>query len=83
MKKKKRVLMKTRTGKRKRVPPLSMAILVRLWPDELDELDAWISEQEEPRPTRPEAIRRRLGYSPARMFGTGGRRQYARRDKGE
>ncbi len=31
---------------------------VRLQPDQLAAVDAWISEQPEPRPTRPEAIRR-------------------------
>ena len=31
---------------------------VRLPPAELDALDAWIATQPEPRPTRPEAVRR-------------------------
>ena len=30
---------------------------VRLQPDQLTALDAWISAREEPRPSRPEAIR--------------------------
>ncbi len=30
---------------------------VRLLPDLLEPLDAWIAEQAEPKPTRPEAIR--------------------------
>jgi hypothetical protein len=34
--------------------------MVRLLPTPLDALDAWIAAQPEPRPTRPEAIRRLL-----------------------
>lgn len=33
---------------------------VRLQPDQLAALDAWIEGQEEPRPSRPEAIRKLL-----------------------
>ncbi len=33
---------------------------VRLQPDALRNLDAWIEAQPEPRPTRPEAVRRLL-----------------------
>jgi hypothetical protein len=36
------------------------SIDVRLEPNELTGLDAWIAAQTEPRPTRPEAIRRIL-----------------------
>lgn len=35
-------------------------IQVRLQPEQLAALDAWIVGQEEPRPSRPEAIRRIL-----------------------
>jgi hypothetical protein len=35
-------------------------ILVRLQPDQLAKLDAWISSHREPQPTRPEAVRRIL-----------------------
>jgi len=35
-------------------------ITVRIPPDQLAALDAWIERQDEPRPTRPEAIRRLL-----------------------
>jgi hypothetical protein len=31
---------------------------VRLLPETMDPLDAWIEEQPDPKPTRPEAIRR-------------------------
>lgn len=33
---------------------------VRMQPDQLDELDGWISDQAEPKPSRPEAVRRLL-----------------------
>lgn len=35
-------------------------IQVRLQPDQLAALDRWIEGQEDPRPSRPEAIRRLL-----------------------
>ena len=35
-------------------------VVVRLQPDDLDALDAHIAAQPEPKPTRPEAIRRVL-----------------------
>lgn len=35
-------------------------VLVRLQPDQLARLDAWIAAQPEPAPTRPEAVRRLL-----------------------
>lgn len=35
----------------------STPVMVRLQPDQLAALDAWIARQDEPRPTRPEAIR--------------------------
>ena len=31
---------------------------VRVPPDELAELDAWIAAQDDPKPTRPEALRK-------------------------
>ena len=34
--------------------------MVRLQPDQLAQLDAWIEEQPRPSPTRPEAVRRLL-----------------------
>lgn len=34
---------------------------VRLQPDQLAALDAWIARQDEPRPSRPEAVRQMLG----------------------
>jgi len=34
---------------------------VRMLPDLLGALDAWIAKQPEPKPTRPEAVRRLLG----------------------
>jgi hypothetical protein len=36
---------------------LGTGILVRMH-DQLDALDAWIAKQDDPKPTRPEAIRR-------------------------
>jgi hypothetical protein len=36
----------------------SILIAVRLPPADLERLDAWIAAQEEPKPTRPEALRR-------------------------
>jgi hypothetical protein len=39
-------------------PPVGATQLnVRIPPGELAELDAWIAEQDEPKPTRPEALR--------------------------
>lgn len=38
----------------------STPIMVRLQPDQLAALDRWIDRQEEPRPSRPEAIRQIL-----------------------
>lgn len=35
---------------------------VRLQPDQLAALDAWIAQQDEPRPSRPEAIRKLLAH---------------------
>jgi len=42
------------------------SIGVRLEPNELTGLDAWIAAQSEPRPTRPEAIRRVLAEALAK-----------------
>lgn len=36
-------------------------IMVRVYPDQLAALDAWISAQSDPKPSRPEAIRKALG----------------------
>lgn len=47
-------------SKRGRPPVDSEAVNVRLERPALDALDAWIAKQSEPRPTRPEAIRRLL-----------------------
>jgi len=47
--------------KKKRGPPATgkgALIGVRLQPDGLSELDAWIANQRDPKPSRPEAIRR-------------------------
>jgi cytochrome c553 len=48
--------------KRKRGRPATDAtpVLVRLKADALSTLDAWIAEQPDPKPSRPEAIRRLL-----------------------
>lgn len=35
-------------------------IMVRMPPDQLAALDAWISAQSDPKPSRPEAIRKAL-----------------------
>lgn len=35
--------------------------MLRLQPDQLAALDKWIDGQEEPRPSRPEAIRQIIG----------------------
>lgn len=35
-------------------------VMVRLQPDQLAALDAWIATQPEPKPSRPEAVRRLL-----------------------
>jgi Arc/MetJ-type ribon-helix-helix transcriptional regulator len=43
-----------------RPPAGSTLIGVRLPPNELAALDAWIAKQNEPRPSRPEAIRHHL-----------------------
>lgn len=41
-------------------PTGGVGLMVRVQPDLLAQLDAWISEQSEPRPSRPEAVRRLL-----------------------
>jgi hypothetical protein len=49
------------TKKRMGRPPVgSTSINVRLPPAELAALDAWIVKQDDPQPSRPEAIRRHL-----------------------
>jgi hypothetical protein len=57
-----RFLMKRQTVlSRKRGPPATgkgLLIGVRLQPDNLSALDGWITGQPDPKPTRPEAIRR-------------------------
>jgi hypothetical protein len=69
----------------KRKPPTT-AVQVRLWPDDLERLDDWISEQDDPKPTRPEALRRLAGFDAAKVVGAGKERQYVlrrRRKEGE
>lgn len=46
--------------KKKRPDQPGTPVVVRLQPDQLDELDGWIAKQDDPRPTRPEAVRRIL-----------------------
>jgi len=46
------------------------SINVRLEPNELTGLDAWIAAHSEPRPTRPEAIRRILAEALAKTVHT-------------
>jgi hypothetical protein len=48
--------------RRKRSPQAGQLIGVRLQPDQLAALDAWMAQQPEPM-TRPEAVRRILGSS--------------------
>lgn len=52
--------------RKSRPPQTGTLIGVRLQPPELAQLDAWIADQPEPRPTRPEALRHMarvvLGY---------------------
>jgi hypothetical protein len=36
----------------------SVPVLVKVPPDELATLDAWIAAQDDPKPTRPEALRK-------------------------
>jgi hypothetical protein len=57
--------MKKRTviPRKKRGPPATgkgEPVVVRMHPPMLADLDAWIAEQKQPFPTRPEAIRRLL-----------------------
>jgi hypothetical protein len=49
----------------------SEAVNVRLVRDVLDRLDAWIAAQPEPRPSRPEAIRRLLAEALGRVDDAG------------
>lgn len=42
---------------KKRAPQAGTPIMVRLQPDQLAHLDAWIAHQREPQLTRPEAMR--------------------------
>lgn len=44
--------------RRKRPPQAGELIGVRLQPDALARLDAWIAAQPDPKPSRPEALRR-------------------------
>jgi hypothetical protein len=39
----------------------AVQIAVRMPPDQLAKLDRWIEKQPDPKPTRPEAIRRIVG----------------------
>ena len=54
-----RDIAKKRRG-RPRSTGLGTGILVRMH-DQLEALDAWIAKQDDPKPTRPEAIRRLVG----------------------
>jgi hypothetical protein len=53
--------MKKRKGGRRRVD--SVLVGVRLPPPELAALDEWIAKHAEPRPSRPEALRRLAKYA--------------------
>ncbi|HVL71467.1 MAG TPA: hypothetical protein VM434_06225 [Beijerinckiaceae bacterium] len=56
-----------------RVRGKGTSVTVRLGPDELARLDAWIAQQPEPKPSRPEAIRRLIDLgSKARTRGRPG-----------
>lgn len=46
-------------------PPTGIGpvIGVRLYPDMQAELDEWIADQPDPKPSRPEAIRRLIGVA--------------------
>ena len=46
-------------------PPtgIGRTIGLRLYPDMERELDAWIADQPDPKPSKPEAIRRLLGVA--------------------
>jgi hypothetical protein len=63
----------TLSANKKRIgrPPVGSTLVgVRLPPDELAALDAWIATQDDPRPSRPEAIRHHLKRGLARDTGT-------------
>ena len=60
--------------KRGRPPVESEDVHVRLRQSALDTLDAWIASQPEPRPSRPEAIRRLLDEALAKSADPGDRR---------
>jgi hypothetical protein len=52
---------KTVISKKRRGPPATgkgTPVVVRLQPDRMAALDGWIAAQDDPRPSRPEAIRR-------------------------
>ena len=59
--------------------------MVRIQLDQLAALDAWIARHPEPRPTRPEAIRRVLvaHLTGERLLPTRPDLRKSRRDKGE
>ena len=50
----------TRDNTKRRPAQTGMLIGVRLQPDQLAKLDAWIAHQPAPFPSRPEAVRRIL-----------------------
>jgi len=47
--------------KTRRAPEKGVMVGVRLQPDQLSRLDAWIATRPVPLPTRPEAIRHLIG----------------------
>jgi len=55
-------------------------VVVRLQPDDLARVDAYVATQED-KPSRPEALRRMAGLEPAPLK-RNGRRAYVRNDKG-
>jgi hypothetical protein len=48
----------TKRERRPRPKGTGTPIVVRVQPPALDALDAWIARQPEPKPSRPEAVRR-------------------------
>lgn len=44
-------------ARKPRAPATGTPVVVRMQPEQLAPLDAWIADQPEPKPSRPEAIR--------------------------